>query len=80
MSTELTIMTLILFKVAQTIMSTPGLSTIVTAIFCNSCSFDFHRMGMGIRNRYTSVETFEMNGTQMIGFDIPAWLVFPGLG
>ena len=59
-----------LFSVAQMITSSPALSTDVAAIFLWSRKLDFHNMGMGIKKRKISVDTFRTNDTQMIGFEI----------
>jgi hypothetical protein len=69
-----------LFSVAQTMTSTPALSTSVAAIFLTSFKLDFHNIGIGIMIRNASVPTFVTNDTQTIGFEIDAWHTFPGLG
>ena len=37
-------------------------------------------MGMGMKNRKMSVDTFATNETQMIGLEMAGWQEFPGLG
>lgn len=77
---ELTTMTYVLFKIAQTMMSTPALSTIVAAIFFKVLKLDFQSIGIGSSKIMTSVTTFATNDTQTIGFDIAAWHTLPGFG
>ena len=73
-------MTCILFNVAHTMINTPPLSTRVVASFLKDLKLDFQSIGIGMRNRYVSVETFKMKDTQRIGFEIAAWQAFPGSG
>lgn len=73
-------MTWTLFRIAQTMMRTPALSTSVAATFFKSLKLDFHSIGIGKSKIRTSVDTFETNDTQRIGFETAAWQTFPGLG
>jgi hypothetical protein len=61
-------------------MSTPALSTRVAASFFIGLRVDCHSIGMGIRKRKISVDTFPTNMTQTIGFETAAWHIFPGSG
>jgi hypothetical protein len=50
----------------------PAPRMMVEAIFFNIFKLDCHNIGRGITMRYTSVETFEANDTQMMGLETAA--------
>ena len=58
---------------AQTTIKTPAQSTRLDKIFLKVFKVDCQSIGKGIRMRYRSVETLQMNETQMINRDSAAW-------